>query len=1020
MYKTYKSIFLQYVPDKNISKPDVVSYGIKKGSYLTNEYTLTKYALDKNYNSIYCFVPIKTEFYTLIWDLDFKIDKCLLLNQYVNQFNFFIQFIISSIIQTINNIFINPNTEYIYCDKNIGYGIHLYFPNIIVNKFIHSYIYNITKDNMIKKNIIPIELINHILDPCVSNSNGLRLFYYFYNNTFYKPNQELSTFIFDEKPENHFKFCLINTNDNNFSPKLKINYDDIHNNIFNIKNNNNNTITDNIEYINDFTFLKLDDKHKLFIELSNSFSIERLNDYNKWINVVYLFKTYGLYDEIINLSKKSNKYDINSFNIINNIFKKKRIPKSFLTIGSLIKWCSDDDFNNTVKILEKYDIKLKLNINDINDILLTHSKNKINFSENSNYISKNAIDNIIHNINSDLYNTFLIQSPTGTGKTTALNNILKSINNDYTILCIVTRRSMCSTLINAFNFSKDLHGNLIKNNHFNFISYMDEHIYNDNHFISSLENLFVFKQFYDVIILDEIFSLCNYLYSDTLIGRRKDCLLHLKNLIINAKLIIGCDAQIADICFQLFNDKNIYFYKNTFKNKIDIPFNIFNSKHSSDNSNLTKIASIIGNKYCIYNKSVIIFSDRKNTTVKLMELLKIYNNNPNYFRVFNSNCGTIDDINNIDTISKNRCIISSPKIIYGVDITTKYDDVFCIYSKAKGTNSMSSFEWYQQLSRARYCKAVNVFILDSNHHKFYNSFISFDKNKSEEDIHINNYIYYKKSIYEKYNLITEITSINTYFRNIHYYKSWYDKLFSNNKLQILKLLAIQIGYNISENDFDSIKIKSDLDYKVKLNYKLQTEISFKIINNQYIDEQYNFFLPNLKEIIKFRGKYINKDNPNYINLLSDEKLFNSFINKKILDLSKNDFLLKNIKINSQEFPEIMKDNVIFNQINTLFWIEELLNIKRYDVNNIDKNINIDFIKKQFLNNLNKFICFYVYEQSKNKTINRITNIINKINTYNKLQKFYVDLIHVISPDIFNITIKKYNYRNVEFLFFKKT
>ena len=100
----------------------------------------------------------------------------------------------------------------------------------------------------------------------------------------------------------------------------------------------------------------------------------------------------------------------------------------------------------------------------------------------------------------------------------------------------------------------------------------------------------------------------------------------------------------------------------------------------------------------------------------------------------------------------------------------------------------------------------------------------------------------------------------------------------------------------------------------------------------------------------------------------------------------------------------MKDNVIFNQINTLFWIEELLNIKRYDVNNIDKNINIDFIKKQFLNNLNKFICFYVYQQSKNKTINRITNIINKINTYNKLQKFYVDLIHVISPDIFNITI----------------
>jgi len=116
----------------------------------------------------------------------------------------------------------------------------------------------------------------------------------------------------------------------------------------------------------------------------------------------------------------------------------------------------------------------------------------------------------------------------------------------------------------------------------------------------------------------------------------------------------------------------------------------------------------------------------------------------------------------------------------------------------------------------------------------------------------------------------------------------------------------------------------------------------------------------------------------------------------------------------------MKDNVIFNQINTLFWIEELLNIKRYDVNNIDKNINIDFIKKQLLNNVNKFTFFYVYEQSKNKTINRITNIINKIFTYNKLQKFYADLINVICKDLINITIKKYNYRKVEFIFLKKT
>ena len=138
--------------------------------------------------------------------------------------------------------------------------------------------------------------------------------------------------------------------------------------------------------------------------------------------------------------------------------------------------------------------------------------------------------------------------------------------------------------------------------------------------------------------------------------------------------------------------------------------------------------------------------------------------------------------------------------------------------------------------------------------------------------------------------------------------------------------------------------------------------------------------------------------------------------KKLLDLSKDKFEKKNIKVNDQDFPEIMKDNIIFNQIKTLFWLEEQLKIQRYCVNDIDKNINIDNIKKLLLDNIDKIVIFYVYNQSKNKTIKRITNIINKIYNYNKLQKFYADLINTISNDIIKINIKKYNYRENEYLF----
>ena len=51
-----------------------------------------------------------------------------------------------------------------------------------------------------------------------------------------------------------------------------------------------------------------------------------------------------------------------------------------------------------------------------------------------------------------------------------------------------------------------------------------------------------------------------------------------------------------------------------------------------------------------------------------------------------------------------------------------------------------------------------------------------------------------------------------------------------------------------------------------------------------------------------------------------------------------------------------------------------------------------------------------------ETIKRIINIINKICNYNKLQKFYADLTNTICNDVIKINIKKYNYRENEYLF----
>lgn len=1012
----YNKIYLKYV--KNDETPDVVSYGIKKGSFLTNSNTLLKYAMDDNYNKMYCFVPIKTQFYNLMWDFDFKIAKHKILNEYLEYYEQIIHYIIMYINETINETFENPCIEYIYADKNIGLGIHLYYPNIIVDKNTHSYLFSKILNKIKTNNKYPFEIIKLVFDACVSKTNGLRLFYYEYDKSFYKPNKELSTFIFDDNPQNHFKYCLINTDEKNIYPKLKINIDNIESEIFKInvkeKNNDikNNVEKLSIEYINDFTYLDLGDKKQLFRDLINIIDIKRINDYNFWIEMIFLFKTYGLYDDIVELSKRSNKYDNTSLKIINDIWKKKRVPKKLLTIGTLIKNSSEDNFHDTINILEKYNINLRLNIKHTDDILLINNKKNTNFIENSKHISDDAINIMIEKINNGDCNKLLLQANTGIGKTTAMKKILKSIKKyNYSILSIITRRSMSSTHLTAFNYTKNNKGELIKDNNFNFSSYLDDVVNNDEEYISSLEHLFIFKQFYDVIILDEIFSLCSYLYSDTLIGRRKECLLHLKNLILNAKLVIGADAQIADICFELLDNKNIFYYKNTFQNKLNIPFNIFVSNHSSDNSNLNHIANIIGVKYCKENKSVIIFSDRKNTTFKLLNLLKQFNHNDDYFRVFNSKCGTLDDINNIDVISKNRCLICSPKIIYGVDCTTQYDEIYCIYSKTYGTNSMTSFEWFQQLSRARFAKSINTFILDNNVYKFYNSYISFEKNKRDETTHINNYIYYTNKLFEQYKISNEISTTDNYFKNIHFYKSWYDKIFSNNKLHILKLLATQAGYIINENTFDSIKINNIANNVLNNIEELIVELSIKIINGDFIDDKYKHYVESITEQIKNRQKYIKDDEENYVELITDDKKFINYINKKMLNLSKDEFNKKVISINNKDISEIMKDNKIINQINSLFWIEEQLGIQRFNFFDINTKININNIKKIFADNIDKFICIYNDNRAIKFIKTKINNIFKKIFTINHLQKFYVDILNIIVDNTFKIIKIKKKIKN---------
>ena len=176
-----------------------VSYGRWKKTFnFENTDNLFNYVLGENeHKTKYKFVEIPSEYYMLYIDLDFKlyaeIDESLK------------DEIINFIIQEIKNHIENIDTSYIYSDKNIGSGVHLYFPKLIVNTGIHKQFLNYLK-NKLKENY---PNYCNILDTVAFN--GLQLM--FQDNEYYKINFDKTAICIDDKSQlNQLKLTKIRTN----------------------------------------------------------------------------------------------------------------------------------------------------------------------------------------------------------------------------------------------------------------------------------------------------------------------------------------------------------------------------------------------------------------------------------------------------------------------------------------------------------------------------------------------------------------------------------------------------------------------------------------------------------------------------------------------------------------------------------------------------------------------------------------------------------------------------------------
>ncbi len=1035
------------------------------GKFITNTDTIRFLALNEQYNKIYkvnktmdskgnisvyqyyepvCFVENKTHYYKMFFDFDYKYDKYPNeYNGYIGQHDIITEYILQKIIETLTQTLnlTRKNLEYIWAGKKESAGHHIYFPNIITDKILHYYIYSKTLESIVKDKKYPKHLIDKIFDDCVGKANGLRLFYFKCNEDYYYPIQDKSTYKFDTEPIKHFNLCLINTDYVTYNFDLKIEQDIItgYSQTTNLKQRsrdiaNGNEINE-LDYITDFKILDLEDKKELFIGLTNIININRIDSYSDWLRLVYMFKNYGLKEEIITLSKKSKKFDDKALRIINDIFNDKKVStKNQITLGTLIRWAQEDDITKTNILLHQYHLSLKLNIKSIDEILLSRYDIKPEFEENSKYISDNAIKIFNDKIKEEI-NVLILMSPTGTGKTTVINKLIDDYlvsNPNAKILSVITRRSMSACHVSAFNKS---------NSKVKFTSYLDDDYESIDYFISSLENLIRVHETYDFIILDEVNSLINYFYSSTLQNKRLQCISMLLQLLLCSNLVIAVDANITDLVFTLFKqlNKSMFFYRNTFQNKKDVPLNIYYSQiYNEDNNLIMYCEEHIIPKYISKGKACLILTDSKEVTDKLKLIFIKHNSREEYYRIFTREEGTLEDMKNINEVGRHKLILSSPKFIYGIDICVEYEEVFMIYRRTTGLFSMGALEMIQQMGRARNTKCVNLLALDPNAKLDFNKYISYEQNKKIQDQIINGYSRYHDDLCKKYEVINLMGCTNldlngtiklsqdSFMTQIHYLKTWYDQLFYRNKIDIIKLVAQDYGYKIKEINWNpEIKLVNSLKSSLKLKKEEIIAISKKICmgKSNEIESKYRYYIDNLKEQIKIREKYLSnvEDIDLYLDLASDHDKFLNWLNHKYLLLSKSEFEKKVIEINNNEFCQIVKEDDIINKVNSCFWLEELLKIKRFDIDNIVCD-DVGGIKIILNKSIDKLFPIFKNNESKEKTIKSINHKIESIINTNYLQKFMVECYNNIIYDCFKVTKRSiYNkkiYTHCIYIFIK--
>lgn len=515
--------------------------------------------------------------------------------------------------------------------------------------------------------------------------------------------------------------------------------------------------------------LKISDK--IFEPISDNYLIKLLNkldkiycdNYYNWLTITNICKFHNKKIVWDKWSKSSSSYDAENNNMI---------------------------WNN---IIPSFDINYICNILKVK--LVKYTKQYHPLTENE-FKTINVNEKYIEFEIKDKYNTYIIKSDTGTGKTTATSKVLK---NEEHILSIVSRCSLVEQHIASFakqdvtliSYKKNVKSNKLCCQLDSILKYNTKNIKNTT------------------VYIDEINSLLGYLINSSTLNNKRCKILQQFNFIVrNCKNIICTDADISDLVFIYFRifrdvDKSI-FINNKHKNYIGIKAYEYLEFKKLANKMKNEITNDIGFVACF---------DEKRTMKRLFEYLYDENKKEKFIKISSEDCDKIDTNNWID-----KFVFYTPKIIYGNSFEPKIKTNIFIFAKG---STIDPLQISQQMTRCRNIKSINYNFdttdanlkyenLNNCKHeiktnldnyidmlKYYNCVITddFGNNKIVENAFFNMFVYYQ--------YINDLicSNYNYHFKEILKTKGFILETIGSKRMNISKIEKCELD-NLAENRFD--------------------------------------------------------------------------------------------------------------------------------------------------------------------------------------------------------------------------